>query len=74
MIAILTIAIFSVSVGLLIGTYLDENKKHKENSSSSELGKVIMEKDMIDSMFGNKKLDSVQESLIIKNILDNMKK
>lgn len=74
MIAILIIAIFLVSFGLLIGSYLEGNKKYKKNSFSSELGKAMMEKEMIDSMFGNKKIDSVQESLIIKNILDNMKK
>ena len=51
-----------------------EIKSIKKKSFSSELGKAMMEKEMIDSMFGNKKIDSVQESLIIKNILDNMKK
>lgn len=34
----------------------------------------MMEKDMIDSMFGNKKLDGIEEALITKDIIDNMKK
>ena len=74
MIAILIIAILSVAVGLSIGTYLDENKKYKNTSFSSQLGKTMMEKDMIDSMFGNKNLDSFEKTLITKKVIDNMKK
>lgn len=74
MFAIAIIVIFLVVVFCLISAHLDENKSNNKQSFSSQLGKNMMEKDMIDSMFGNGKLDSFEETLITKNIIDNIKK
>ena len=49
------------------------NNLKRNNDFSSELGKAMREKDMIDSMFGNKELDGFEETIITKNIIDDMK-
>lgn len=68
----------AIAVGIIsFITVISESKTSntgKNTDFSSELGKSMMEKDMIDSMFGNKKLDGIEEALITKDIIDNMKK
>ena len=71
----IAIAVGVISFIMVISESKTSNNKLKRDTDfSSELGKAIREKDMIDSMFGNKNLDSVEETLITKNILDNTKK
>ena len=73
---ILPVIIISVIVSIIFAL-ASNTKRIKTNNDSdftSELGKAMMEKDMIDSMFGNKNLDSFEETIITKNIIDNIKK
>lgn len=52
---------------------MSNNKLKRNTDFSSELGKAMREKDMIDSMFGNKELDGLEETIITKNIIDDIK-
>ena len=71
----IAIAVGIISFIMVISeSKMSNNKLKRSTDFSSELGKTMREKDMIDSMFGNKELDSIQETLITKNVLDNTKK
>ena len=70
----IAIAVGIISFIIVISESKISNNKLKRNTDfSSELGKAMREKDMIDSMFGNKELDGFEETIITKNIIDNMK-
>lgn len=70
----IAIAVSIISFIIVISESKISNNKLKRNTDfSSELGKAMREKDMIDSMFGNKELDGFEETIITKNIIDNMK-
>lgn len=68
----------AIAVGIISFIIVISESKISNNRKnidfSSELGKAMMEKDMIDSMFGDKKLDGIEENIITKNIIDSMKK
>ena len=73
---ILPVIIISGIVSVIV-ILISDSKRIKTNNDldfTSELGKAMMKKDMIDSMSGNKDLDSFEETIITKNIIDNMKK
>ena len=68
------IAVGIIQFVIVVSESKMSNNKFKKNTGfSSELGKAMREKDMIDSMFGNKELDGFEETIITKNIIDNMK-
>ena len=70
----IAIAVGIISFIIVISeSKISKNKLKRNTDFSSELGKAMREKDMIDSMFGNKELDGFEETIITKNIIDNMK-
>ena len=51
-----------------------ESKLNESSNFSLDMGKEMMKKDMIDSMFDNKNLDNIEKTIIAKNIFDDNKK
>lgn len=71
---LLPVAIVVGIISFIITISESKISNNKRNIDfSSELGKTMMEKDMIDSMFGNKELDELEKTIITKNVIDNIK-
>lgn len=73
---VVTIVILIIIVLLVIGNSKVEpqNTELKQEDLTEQLGNAIMKKDMIDSVFGNKELDDVEETLIGMKIADDIEK
>lgn len=73
---VVIIVILIIIVLLVIGSFKVEpqNTELKQEGLTEQLGNAMMKKDVIESVFGNKKLDDVEKTLIGMKIADDIEK